>query len=91
MFVASIFQKQMLTQLNLLKANPAQFLLERKFNINPKMTQSPQQMIEAITGNQIPQEYMTNPHGYFEYLLTNGQLSQQQITQLQNNAKFFNF
>lgn len=89
--MASIFQKQMVSQLNQLKANPVQFLLNRKYNINQNMTQSPQQMIEAITGKQIPQEYINNPHGYFEYLLTNSQLPQQQIAQLQNNAKFFNF
>ena len=89
--MVSIFQKQMQSQLNQLKSNPAQFLLERKFNINPNIAQSPIQMIESITGMQIPQEYMNNPHGYFEYLMTNGQLSQQQIAQFQNNAKFFNF
>ena len=89
--MASIFQKQMFTQLNQLKNNPAQFLLERKFNINPNMTQSPQKMIESITGMPIPNEFANNPHGYFEYLMTNGQLSQQQIAQYQTSAKFFNF
>jgi len=89
--VASIFQKQMLSQLNQLKSNPVQFLLERKFNINQNMAQSPQQMIESITGIPIPNEYTNNPRGYFEYLMTNGQLSQQQIAQFQSNAKLFNF
>jgi hypothetical protein len=89
--VASIFQKQMFAQLNQLKSNPVQFLLERKFNINQNVSQSPKQMIESITGIPIPNEYANNPHGYFEYLMTNGQLSQQQIAQFQNNAKFFNF
>lgn len=89
--MGSIFQNQMQSQLNQLKTNPVKFLASRQFNIPTNMTQSPQQMIEAITGVQIPSNYANNPHGYFEYLMTNGQLSQQQQAQFMNSAKFFNF
>ena len=85
----SIFQRQMQSQLGQLKANPASFLLSRQFNIPGNMTQSPQQMIEAITGVKIPQEYANNPSGYFNYLLSNSQLSQQQQMQLMNAASMF--
>ena len=78
-------------QLSQLKANPAKYLLSRQFNIPPNMTGSPQQMIEAITGIPISQEYANNPNAYFQHLLSNGNLSQQQQMQFQNAAKLFNF
>lgn len=81
----------MQNQLKELKTNPVKFLASRKFNIPSNMTQSPQQMIEAITGVQIPQEFSDNPNGYFQYLMTHGQLSKQQQAQYLNAAKFFNF
>ena len=80
-----------MNQLNQLKTNPAQFLLARKLNIPQEQMGSPQQMIEYMTGMQIPQEYASNPNGYFNYLLSNGQLTEQQQTQMRNAAQFFNF
>lgn len=76
-------------QLNQLKANPVKFLVGRQYNI-PQNLQTPQQMIESITGVQIPQEYTSNPRGYLNYLMSNSQLTQQQQNQLMGMANMFN-
>lgn len=79
----------MQNQLGQLKANPAKFLASRMYNI-PQGINSPQQIIESITGIQIPDEYVNNPSGYLGYLISNGQMSQQQQQQILNSAKMFN-
>lgn len=79
----------MQNQLGQLKANPAKFLASRQLNI-PQGVNSPQQMVESITGVQIPDEYINNPNGYLGYLISNGQLSQQQQQQILSYAKMFN-
>lgn len=81
----------MQSQLNQLKANPAKYLVSRRINIPEGMANSPQQMIEAITGIPITPEYANNPNAYFQYMLSNGQLSPQQQNQYMSAAKFFNF
>lgn len=35
----------------------------------------------------IPQEYMNDPHGAVEYLLNNGQMSQEQLNSLMKRAQ----
>ena len=87
--MSSIFQRQIQNQLGQLKANPAKFLATRKYNI-PENVNTPQQMVESITGIQIPDEYINNPNGYLGYLISNGQMSQQQQQQILNSAKMFN-
>ena len=47
-------------------------------------------MIESITGIQIPDEYVNNPNGYLGYLISSGQIPQQQQQQILNSAKMFN-
>lgn len=47
-------------------------------------------MIESITGIQIPNEFANNPSGYLGYLISNGQMSQQQQQQILNSAKMLN-
>ena len=79
----------MQNQLGQLKANPAKFLASRQLNI-PQGINTPQQMVESITGVQIPDEYINNPNGYLGYLISNGQLSQQQQQQILSYAKMFN-
>ena len=79
----------MQNQLGQLKANPAKFLASRQFNI-PENVNTPQQMVESITGVQIPDEYANNPNGYLGYLISNGQMSPQQQQQILNSAKMFN-
>lgn len=76
-------------QLGQLKANPAKFLASRQLNI-PQGVNTPQQMIESITGIQIPNEYENNPSGYLDYLVSNGRISSQQQQQILNSAKMFN-
>lgn len=84
-----MFQRQMQNQLGQLKANPAKFLASRQLNI-PQGINSPKQMVESITGMQIPDEYANNPKGYLNYLITNNQIPQQQQNQILNAAKMFN-
>lgn len=79
----------MQNQLSQLKANPAKFLASRQLDI-PQGVDTPQQMIESITGIQIPDEYANNPNGYLGYLISNGQLPQQQQQQILSYAKMFN-
>lgn len=79
----------MQNQLGQLKANPVKFLASRQFNI-PQGVNSPQQMVESITGIQIPDEYVNNPNGYLGYLISSGQIPQQQQQQILNSAKMFN-
>lgn len=79
----------MQNQLGQLKANPAKFLASRQLNI-PQGVNTPQQMVESITGVQIPDEYINNPNGYLGYLISNGQLSQHQQQQILSYAKMFN-
>lgn len=76
-------------QLGQLKANPAKFLASRQLNI-PQGINTPQQMVESITGVQIPDEYTNNPNGYLEYLLSSGKIPQQQQMQILNAAKMLN-
>lgn len=87
--VASIFQKQMMDQLAQLKSNPVQFLVSRQLNIPQNLSGSPQQMIEYITGQKIPDECNNNPNAYLNYLTNNSQMSQQQQAQMLNTARFF--
>ena len=89
MQMSSIFQRQLQGQLNQLKANPAKYLASRQLNI-PQGINSPQQMIESITGMQIPYEYSNNPGEYLAYLVSNSQMPQQQQQQILNTAKMFN-
>lgn len=79
----------MQNQLGQLKANPAKFLASRQLNI-PQGVNTPQQMVESITGVQIPDEYVNNPNGYLGYLISSGQMSQQQQQQILNSARMFN-
>lgn len=79
----------MQNQLGQLKANPAKFLASRQLNI-PQGINTPQQMVESITGIQIPDEYVNNPNGYLGYLISSGQMSQQQQQQILNSARMFN-
>ena len=64
-------------------------MIGNNINIPEDQAQSPQQMIEYITGQKIPQEYVNNPNGYLNYLTNNSQMSQQQQAQMLNMAKFF--
>lgn len=76
-------------QLGQLKANPAKFLASRQLNI-PQGVNTPQQMIESITGIKIPNEYENNPSGYLDYLVSNGRISSQQQQQILNAANMLN-
>ena len=78
----------MQNQLGQLKANPAKFLASRQLNI-PQGISSPKQMIESITGVQIPDEYANNPSGYMNYLISNVQIPQQQQNQIVNFMNMF--
>jgi hypothetical protein len=59
------------------------------YNI-PENVKTPQQMVESITGVQIPNEFSNNPNGYLGYLLSSGQIPQQQQMQILNSAKMLN-
>ena len=85
----SVIQKQLQGQLNQLKANPVQFLVQRQFNIPQNMTGSPQQMIEAITQQNIPSEYINDPKGYLNYLMSSNQIPQAQQQQMLNTFGMF--
>ena len=87
--MSSIFQRQIQNQLGQLKANPVRFLASRQLNI-PDGINTPQQMIESITGIQIPNEYINNPNGYLNYLLSSGNVPPQMQQQILNSAKMFN-
>ena len=78
----------MQNQLGQLKANPVKFLASRQLNI-PQGVNSPQQMVESITGIQIPDEYANNPAGYMNYLMSNGQIPQQQQNQIMSFMNMF--
>lgn len=78
----------MQNQLGQLKANPVKFLASRQLNI-PQGINSPKQMVESITGIQIPDEYTNNPAGYMNYLMSNGQIPQQQQNQIMSFMNMF--
>ena len=78
----------MQNQLGQLKANPAKFLASRQLNI-PQGVNTPQQMVESITGIQIPDEYINNPSGYMNYLMSNGQIPQQKQNQIMSFMNMF--
>lgn len=82
-------QRQMQNQLNSLKANPARFLVQRQINIPENMMDSPQHMVEAITGIQVPQQYINSPKDYMNYLLSNNQIPQQQQSQMMGMLNMF--
>lgn len=53
-------------QLNSLKSNPLQFLMQRKFNL--------------------PQNFQGGPRDIIQYFLNTGQISQDQLNQVQNKV-----
>lgn len=61
---------QMLTMLRQLKANPAQFLLQRRFNIPQNIS-------------------LNDPNAILNYLLSTGQINQNQLNQAYQAAQQF--
>ena len=82
-------QRQILNQLDSLKANPAKYLAQRQMNIPENMMDTPQHMIESITGQKIPDEYINSPKDYMNYLLSNNQVPKQQQNQMMNMLGMF--
>lgn len=50
---------------------------------------TPQHMVEAITGIQVPQQYINNPKDFMNYLLSNNQIPQQQQSQMMGMLSMF--
>lgn len=79
----------MQNQLGQLKANPAKYLVQRQINIPENMMDTPQHMIESITGQKIPDEYINRPGDYMNYLLSNSNLPNQKQNAIMNMLGMF--
>ena len=89
-FVAnSIFQKQMASQYQQFRKDPATFLGINNMPQNVMSDSTGKAAFEYITGQQIPDEYANNPIGYAKQMM-NTQMTEQQRSTFGMMMSMFN-